>query len=92
MRNGSIQVDDTISEILWKQTNKCIKCSHQHGTLILLKHNVLLRSNGPLAQGLTIYLFSIPALQRSNRGKPHRVCVTVPKRTRSIKQRPSLNY
>lgn len=45
MRNRSLQVDNIISEVWWKQTNECIKYSHQRGTLILLKSNLLVRKD-----------------------------------------------
>lgn len=50
----------SISEVWWKQTTK-FKYSHQHRNLIS-KCNLVVRSQGPQAQELTIYLFSMPSV------------------------------
>lgn len=50
----------SISEVWWKQTTK-FKYSHQHRNLIF-ECNLVVRSQGPQAQELTIYLFSMPSV------------------------------
>lgn len=66
MRNRSTQADNSISEVLWKQTNKCIKYSQQHGNLTLFKYNSLGRAKGSLGtrtDNLPIFCSSITEIQ-----------------------------